>query len=834
MKNRKEIPKKKLVATFFYDKKKAKKMMNTSYYEAQGKNLKQYSYLQEEKGRLATKRLESVSRILDYYRELGLNGEYKSVTGKILNGIYNRHVSYAKEEKPPQKTQKILQIISRPETLLLAYKRLKGNKGAGAAAAPVDKHTFDNYSPSQKRIYYVKKIFPDGFSLSDVYNAGFLILKGDYPWGSSRRIWLDKPGDRIKKRPITIPPFMDRIVQEAIKLVLVAIWEPYFEKMNRSFGFRSNKSSHDAITALTSIRTQGLFRAIEGDIEQAYDRVDKDELLGQLGRKIKDVRFMRFMKKRLNYDYVDGEIRVAPEYGIPQGGIDSPVLFNIYLFDLDYFVMNDLQDFLIQKNKEKGLEEHQKGKPYKNRANLHQTVKTSTIRLARQKDFMKAAPPTREKFKKFLKEKETWKNFMEDATNEKNIVEAKKALYDQIKEIRLGRHRMRRMPHFDPNRKKLRLFYSRYADDWIILSNCDKQMAEVLKKKIASFLEDKLRAKLSIQKTIITDIRIEPAHFLGFELKRASRGRRVYLRKGSRIMLQHSPGLPVNASPDRVRLINRMHMKGYCDKRGFPCEIPWLSGLDTHIIIERFNAVLRGMCQYYVEWINEPSRINRWIYIIRYSCFKTIAKKYNITIRKVFAKFGTRLNRVSEKTLECKVEQSHKGITYSKKWRLLTYTDLISIHLRQGRKEKLSEIFWSRENGKIGKYELPKGGTPTVTHENFLDSITWTSLRTQSSFNMPCAICGNVDEIEMHHINHIRKTPYKALPQFQFKQILQLRNRKQIPVCKSCHRSVIHPGKYSGQRLTELIQFDDRLIDNRVLHVESYVHKGHEHFRPLR
>lgn len=81
--------------------------------------------------------------------------------------------------------------------------------------------------------------------------------------GSSRRIWLDKPGSN-KKRPITIPPFMDRLVQEAIKMVLVAIWEPDFEKMNRAFGFRPNKSCHDAIVALQSNHTIGLTRALEG------------------------------------------------------------------------------------------------------------------------------------------------------------------------------------------------------------------------------------------------------------------------------------------------------------------------------------------------------------------------------------------------------------------------------------------------------------------------------------------------------------------------------------------------------------------------------------------
>ncbi len=67
--------------------------MDTSYYEAQGKNLKQYSFLEAEKGRLASKRLENVSNILDYYPQLGLDDDYKSRTRKILNGVYKKHVS---------------------------------------------------------------------------------------------------------------------------------------------------------------------------------------------------------------------------------------------------------------------------------------------------------------------------------------------------------------------------------------------------------------------------------------------------------------------------------------------------------------------------------------------------------------------------------------------------------------------------------------------------------------------------------------------------------------------------------------------------------------------
>lgn len=68
---------------------------------------------------------------------------------------------------------------------------------------------------------------------------------------------------------------MDRIVQKAIDIVLQAIYEPYFETLNRSFGFRSNKGTYDAIAAILSTKTSGMRTAIERDGEAAYDSVDK-------------------------------------------------------------------------------------------------------------------------------------------------------------------------------------------------------------------------------------------------------------------------------------------------------------------------------------------------------------------------------------------------------------------------------------------------------------------------------------------------------------------------------------------------------------------------------
>jgi len=350
---------------------------------------------------------------------------------------------------------------------MLAYKRLKRNKGAMTKSADVSKEVFNSYSPAQKELFFKKKIFPDGFSLRDVYLTSRLLRKGNYPWGSSRRIWLEKPGDKNKKRPITIPPFLDRVVQEAIKMVLVAVYEPYFEKMNRSFGFRPNKSCHDAITALKQNETIGLSTAIEGDIQAAYDNVKKETILNLVGKKIQDNRFMRLLKKRLDYDYVDAENnqRVLPSLGIPQGVIDSPYLFNIYLFELDEFVQNDLQLYLKELNESKGFKPSGKhAKPSKPRRAWEGRYKRRLEAVGR----LKRTSP------------DAWR------AQRKSIE----------KEIRFYKHRLNLMPYYDRSLQRLRLFYVRYADDWILLTNGGTHVAEAIKAKIKDFLWEKLGAVL--------------------------------------------------------------------------------------------------------------------------------------------------------------------------------------------------------------------------------------------------------------------------------------------------------------------------------------------------
>lgn len=240
--------------------------------------------------------------------------------------------------------------------LLLAYKATKGNKGALTQAANKTRQEIDNMNEEQKDLYFKSITFPDKFSLNDVLNTSFLLKRGLYPWGISKRVYVPKPGVVDKMRPITIPPFIDRLVQKSITMVLEAIYEPEFEIVNRSFGFRPGKGVHDAITAVTSKYNTGKKTAIEGDVKDTYGSVNKKKLLQILGKKIIDRKFLLLIKERLNYTYqeeVDGKKkRFTPEKGIPQGGIDSPYFFNIYMHEFDKYVENDLQERVKKLNKE--------------------------------------------------------------------------------------------------------------------------------------------------------------------------------------------------------------------------------------------------------------------------------------------------------------------------------------------------------------------------------------------------------------------------------------------------------------------------------------------------
>lgn len=145
-----------------------------------------------------------------------------------------------------------------------------------------------------------------------------------------RRRWIAKPDGR--QRPLGITCVEDKIVQQALVWVLEAIYEVDF--LGFSYGFRPNRSQHDALDALyMAITTRKVGWVLDADIEACFDRIEHSKLLAVLGRRIADRRVLRLIERTLVAGVADDGTWHPSPVGVPQGGVISPLLANVYLHD---------------------------------------------------------------------------------------------------------------------------------------------------------------------------------------------------------------------------------------------------------------------------------------------------------------------------------------------------------------------------------------------------------------------------------------------------------------------------------------------------------------------
>jgi len=178
----------------------------------------------------------------------------------------------------------------------------------------------------------------DGMSVEKVQTIIAAIRSERYVWSPARRVSIEKKHS-TKKRPLGIPVWSDKVVQEVIRSILEAYYEPQFSPL--SHGFRPKRGCH---TALTAIRHywKGTAWFIEGDIKGCFDTIDHPILLSILREKIHDRRFIRLIENLLQAGYLEEWKYHATYSGTPQGGIMSPLLANIYLDRLDQYVEQEL------------------------------------------------------------------------------------------------------------------------------------------------------------------------------------------------------------------------------------------------------------------------------------------------------------------------------------------------------------------------------------------------------------------------------------------------------------------------------------------------------------
>ena len=319
---------------------------------------------------------------------------------------------------------------------LRAYGRLYSNQGAMTRGTTADT--------------------VDGMSLAKIDHLIDALRYERFRWTPVRRVNLPKP--KGGTRPLGIPTWTDKLLQEVIRMILEAYYEPQFS--DRSHGFRPGRGCHTALSNVVDYWS-GVRWFVEGDIKGCFDNIDHDVLLSVLGEKLHDNRFLGLLKYLLKAGYVEDWKYGRTLSGTPQGGVVSPILANIYLDRLDKFVENVL------------IPAHTRGTARRRNP--------AYIRLSSR------------------------------ATYRRNVGHHRLAT-----ELR---HQMRQLPSSDPHDPGYRrLRYVRYADDFVLGYIGPKAEAQQVKDSLETFLRDSLKLELSKEKTLVTHATSQAARFLGYEL----------------------------------------------------------------------------------------------------------------------------------------------------------------------------------------------------------------------------------------------------------------------------------------------------------------------------
>lgn len=317
----------------------------------------------------------------------------------------------------------------------------------------------------------------DGMSLEKIDAIIEALRSERYRWTPVRRTYIPKKNG--KRRALGLPIWSDKLLQEVIRSMLEAYYEPQFS--DRSHGFRPKRGCH---TALQEVMQKGRATKwfIEGDLCACFDRIDHTILLNILRESFQDNRFLRLIEGLLRAGYLEQWTFHATYSGVPQGGVVSPILSNLVLDRLDKYVEECLIPAYTRGRRRKT------NPPY--------------VALTTQ----------------------AWK-----ARTQEN--------WERAWDLK---QQAQRIPSRDPNDPTFRrLWYVRYADDILLGVVGPKNDAVEIKHKLATFLREELKLELSDGKTLVTHARDEKAQVLRLRSSCAARGQQTRPSRSTLHQWQH-------------------------------------------------------------------------------------------------------------------------------------------------------------------------------------------------------------------------------------------------------------------------------------------------------
>jgi group II intron reverse transcriptase/maturase len=543
----------------------------------------------------------------------------------------------------------------------------------------------------------------DGFSLEKAEKLAQLMRDRHYVARPVRRVEIPKKDGRT--RPLGIPGGTDKLAQEVARMILERVYEPVFS--DGSHGFRPGRSCH---TALSDIRPKwsGVKWLIDVDVKGFFDNISHKKLLEVIAKKVDDKSFLNVIEQWLKAGYVDKWVYHRTFSGTPQGGIISPLLANIYLHELDMFVEGMIATY------NKG--DKRKINPEMNRLAhmIHQ--------LRRKVDAVKGNPTRKGEVAELREEIDA-------------LLEAKRQIPSQVTD--------------DPNFR--RMYYLRYADDFLLGVIGSKQEAEHIARQVKSFITDSLGLEVNEAKTKVSHVR-EGIRFLSYTVRELDSVKVMRQKMHGRHTLRRTTNSIIQLFvPDDVP-------STFCRKNGYgdwetcgAAHRTILLPLSEAEIILTYNAEMRGLANYYTMACDMKYRLSRLYFVWQRSLFKTLANKRRSNVAKV-ARTLKQAN--GEYTLRV------PGQTRTREIEVL----------------KLKHI--DRKKSVVVD-EVPLTARITTRSTELVRRLE----------ARQCEYCGARGKCEVHHVRKLKdaKKRRNGAEPALWQRMMMARNRKTLILCEKCH-----------------------------------------------